>query len=137
MSCITLSSATCRRRGCTRAIYQLIPTPTFMRSPASSPKSPRDDAKGVNFAKIYGAGVKKFAEMIGKPLREAQAIYTRYARRLPFLSRLAEAAQREANRLGYTVLYDGARRHWDRWAPRDFRQRRRALLARRSATTHP
>ena len=79
---------------------------------------PRDDAKGVNFAKIYGVGVKKFAEMIGKPLREAQAIYTRYARRLPFLSRLAEAAQREANRLGYTVLYDGARRHWDRWAPR-------------------
>ena len=25
-------------------------------------------AKDVNFAKIYGAGVKKFAEMIGKPL---------------------------------------------------------------------
>ena len=78
----------------------------------------RKDAKNVNFAKIYGAGVKKFAEMIGKPLREAQAIYAQYDRRLPFLSRLADAAQREANRLGYTVLYDGARRHWDRWAPR-------------------
>ena len=25
-------------------------------------------AKNVNFAKIYGAGVKKFAEMIGKPV---------------------------------------------------------------------
>ena len=35
----------------------------------------RDMAKAVNFAKIYGAGVKKFAEMIGKPLSEAQAIY--------------------------------------------------------------
>ena len=78
----------------------------------------RKDAKNVNFAKIYGAGVKKFAEMIGKPLREAQAIYTLYDQRLPFLLRLADAAQREADRLGYTVLYDGARRHWDRWAPR-------------------
>ena len=78
---------------------------------------PRKDAKNVNFAKIYGAGMEKFAEMIGKPLREAQAIYAQYDRRLPFISRLADAAQREANRLGYTVLYDGARRHWDRWAP--------------------
>jgi DNA polymerase I-like protein with 3'-5' exonuclease and polymerase domains len=68
----------------------------------------RKDAKNVNFAKIYGAGVKKFAEMIGKPLREAQAIYTLYDKRLQFLLRLADAAQREADRLGYTVLYDGA-----------------------------
>jgi Mesyanzhinovviridae DNA polymerase len=46
----------------------------------------RADAKHVNFAKIYGAGVKKFAEMIGKPLGEAQAIYQQYDRRLPFVS---------------------------------------------------
>ena len=77
----------------------------------------RKDAKNVNFAKIYGAGMEKFAEMIGKPLREAQAIRTQYDRTLPFISRLGDAAQREANRRGYTELYDGARRHWDRWAP--------------------
>jgi putative DNA primase/helicase len=81
---------------------------------------PRKDAKNVNFAKIYGAGVKKFAEMIGKPLREAQEIYAQYDQKLPFVSRLTIACQREANRLGYTVLYDGARRHWDRWAPRTY-----------------
>jgi len=80
----------------------------------------RKDAKNVNFAKIYGASVKKFAEMIGKPLREAQVIYAQYDRKLPFLLRLADAVQREANRLGYTLLYDGARRHWDRWAPRTY-----------------
>jgi RecA-family ATPase len=62
--------------------------------------------------------VKKFAEMIGKPLSEAQRIYAQYDRLLPFVSRLAAACQREANQLGYTLLYDGARRHWDRWAPR-------------------
>ena len=45
----------------------------------------RDLAKAVNFAKIYGAGVKKFAEMIGKPLSEAQAIIAQYDSRLPFV----------------------------------------------------
>jgi DNA polymerase I-like protein with 3'-5' exonuclease and polymerase domains/RecA-family ATPase len=81
---------------------------------------PRNAAKAANFAKIYGAGVKKFAEMIGKSLSEAQAIYEQYDRRLPFVPRLAQVCQAEAKRLGYTLLYDGARRHWDRWAPRVF-----------------
>jgi putative DNA primase/helicase len=78
----------------------------------------RKDAKAVNFARIYGAGIKKFAEMIGRPLAEAQAIYKQYDRLLPFISQLAATAQIEANRQGYTLLYDGARRHWDRWAPK-------------------
>jgi putative DNA primase/helicase len=81
---------------------------------------PRDDAKAVNFAKIYGAGEKKFAEMIGKRLSEAQSINAQYDIRLPFVWQLSRKVQEEAVRLGYTVLYDGARRHWDRWAPRDY-----------------
>ena len=64
----------------------------------------REAAKAVNFAKIFGAGVKKFAEMIGKPLAEAQKIYAQYDRNLPFVSHLSRLCQREANRLGYTVL---------------------------------
>ena len=78
----------------------------------------RDMAKAVNFAKIYGAGVKKFAEMIGKPLSEAQAIYAQYDIRLPFVWQLSRDVQDEAVRLGHTVLYDGARRHWDQWEAR-------------------
>jgi DNA polymerase I-like protein with 3'-5' exonuclease and polymerase domains len=73
----------------------------------------RDSAKATNFAKIFGAGPAKFAEMIGKPLREAQAIYAQYDHKLPFLARLSKICQAEAKRLGSTVLYDGARRHWD------------------------
>ena len=75
----------------------------------------RDLAKAVNFAKIYGAGPKKFAEMIGKPLSEAQAIIAQYDSRLPFVARLSRISQDEAVERGYTVLYDGARRHWDRY----------------------
>jgi hypothetical protein len=73
----------------------------------------REDAKAVNFAKVFGAGVKKFAEMIGKPLREAQAIYEQYDRKLPFVRRLSNIIQNEAKMKGYTVLHDGARRHWN------------------------
>jgi DNA polymerase I-like protein with 3'-5' exonuclease and polymerase domains len=80
----------------------------------------RKDAKGFNFAKIYGAGVKKIAEMLGKPLSEAQIINARYDQKLPFISQLAQLCQYEANRSGYTRLYDGALRHWDRWAPRNY-----------------
>ena len=77
----------------------------------------RKDAKAVNFAKIYGAGVKTFAVMIGKPLNEARTIYEQYDRELPFLYKLSEIYQRIARRQGYVTLYDGARRHFDNWAP--------------------
>jgi DNA polymerase I-like protein with 3'-5' exonuclease and polymerase domains len=75
----------------------------------------RSDAKNVNFAKVFGAGPKKFAEMIGKPLSDAQALYGQYDRELPFVHRLGKICERKAKRLGYTELYDGARRHWDYW----------------------
>ena len=92
----------------------------------------RDLAKAVNFAKIYGAGPKKFAEMIGKPLSEARAIIAQYDSRLPFVARLSRICQDEAVERGYTVLYDGARRHWDRYeAAYVLCQGRRALLLRR------
>ena len=81
----------------------------------------RDSAKATNFAKIYGAGVKKMAEMIGKPLAEVQAIVTQYDRKLPFVAGLSTICQEKASRVGYTVLYDGARRHWNLWeVPRIF-----------------
>jgi DNA polymerase I-like protein with 3'-5' exonuclease and polymerase domains len=73
----------------------------------------RKDAKGTNFAKVYGASVKKFAEMIGKPLSEAQLIYAQYDIRLPFVWQLSRDVRNEAERLGFTVPYDGARRHWN------------------------
>jgi DNA polymerase I-like protein with 3'-5' exonuclease and polymerase domains len=77
----------------------------------------RTSAKAVNFAKIYGAGVRKFALMIGKPLAEAQQIYGQYDRELPFLRQLSGIYTRRARSQGYITLYDGARRHFDRFAP--------------------
>src|SRR5262249_42668630 len=70
----------------------------------------RKDAKNVNFAKIYGAGVHTFAIMIGKPESEAKAIYEQYDRELPFLRALSQIYKSIAARQGYITLYDGARR---------------------------
>ena len=73
----------------------------------------RGDAKAANFAKLYGIGVKAFAAMIGKSLHDAQAVIAQYDAKLPFVSRLSAIAQERAERIGYTELYDGARRHWN------------------------
>ena len=75
----------------------------------------RKQAKNVNFAKAFGAGVRKFAAMIGKPESEARAIYARYDRMLPFVHQLSKRCEHTAASRGYLELYDGARRHWGDW----------------------
>jgi hypothetical protein len=60
--------------------YRNDPDTDFHLLAATITQLERDAAKAVNFAKIYGAGVKKFAAMIGKPLQEAQRIYAQYDR---------------------------------------------------------
>jgi DNA polymerase I-like protein with 3'-5' exonuclease and polymerase domains len=75
----------------------------------------RQPAKNANFAKVFGAGVRKFAAMIGKPEAEARAIMEKYDRELPFVHMLSNLCQRTAHRQGYIELYDGARRHFEAW----------------------
>jgi hypothetical protein len=55
--------------------------------------------------------------MINKPLVEAERIYAQYDRELPFLRQLSDIYTGLAHRQGYITLYDGARRHFDRFAP--------------------
>ena len=97
------------------ATYRDNPNADFHATVAEMTGLDRDAAKSVNFAKIYGAGVKKLAEMTGKPVAETQAIVTQYDRKLPFVAKLAVVAQETAVRVGYTELYDGARRHWNQY----------------------
>jgi DNA polymerase I-like protein with 3'-5' exonuclease and polymerase domains len=69
----------------------------------------RHRAKGTNFGKIYGAGVRKFAEMIGKPVAEAEKIYALYDEKLPFVAELANRCKQAATRDGFLTLLDCAR----------------------------
>ena len=91
------------------------PTTDFHKMAAEITGLDRKDAKAVNFAKAFGAGVRKFAAMIHKAEREAEKLYDQYDRELPFVSKLARRCQQQATREGYLDLYDGARRHWDDW----------------------
>lgn len=124
-------------------LYRADPDADFHAMVADMTSLERESAKAVNFAKIFGAGPEKFAEMIGKSPREAGAIFHQYDRKLPFISRLSDMCQREAKLLGYTELYDGARRHWDRWeAPGIYAKgagpcSREEALRRTKDTEHP
>lgn len=77
----------------------------------------KPQAKDANFAKAYGAGIPKFATMIGRSEEEAAAIYARYDDELPFVSRLNQECSKVANRRGYIRLVDGARSRFEMWEP--------------------
>jgi DNA polymerase-1 len=100
------------------ARYRDDPNADFHQLAAELTGLDRSSAKAVNFAKIYGARERKIAAMIGKPLEEARRVYDQYDRELPFLRRLSCICSESARRQGYITLYDGARRHFDKVAPK-------------------
>ena len=93
----------------------MIPIPISTRFVAELTGLERKSAKNANFAKAFGAGVRKFAAMINQREADARAIYDRYDRGLPFVHKLAKLCQRLRRGKGYLELYDGARRHLDNW----------------------
>ena len=113
-------AAVCRMAGAEHAVraYQENPHTDFHDFVAKITGLDRKPAKDTNFAKAFGAGIPKFASMIGKSVEEAGAIYKQYDEEMPFVSRLAEFCQRRADKRGYLRLIDGARSHFDRWEPR-------------------
>lgn len=77
----------------------------------------RKPAKDTNFAKSYGAGVKKFAAMTNKSEAEAEKIMRQYDEEMPFVKMLNEACEKKAARTGFIRLLDGARIHFETWEP--------------------
>lgn len=75
----------------------------------------RKRAKDCNFAKAFGAGIPKFAEMAAMSLDEAKATMGQYDEKLPFVKRFAEIAKAKADERGYVVLLDGYRARFDQW----------------------
>jgi len=73
----------------------------------------RKRAKDCNFAKAYGAGIQRFAEMIGRPAEQAHAIMQQYDRELPFVNMLSHHCMDRARERGFIRLLDGARSHFN------------------------
>lgn len=77
----------------------------------------RRRAKDCNFAKVFGAGIPKFAEMTGMSREEAGSIMRKYDEQLPFIREESQLCQRLAEQRGFIKLIDGARSHFDLWEP--------------------
>ena len=77
----------------------------------------RQDGKTVNFMTIYGAGPETLSLQLKKSLSETKALLALYDEKMPFISRLSDACKKAAHRDGYFTLFNGARRHFNLWAP--------------------
>jgi len=102
--------------------YRNDPSTDFHDYVAEITRLKRRRAKDVNFAKSYGAGVKKFMLMTGMDENEAKAVMSQYDRELPFVKEVGDWYMRFAAQNGYIEMLDGARNHFNMWEPvyRDF-----------------
>jgi DNA polymerase I-like protein with 3'-5' exonuclease and polymerase domains len=97
--------------------YRTDPATDFHNLVVDMTGLPRRRAKDCNFAKSYGAGIAKFAEMTGMTEDEAARTMERYDQEMPFIGRANQEFQKLAARRGYIRLVDGARAHFDDWEP--------------------
>lgn len=109
------------------AKYRENPKTDFHQMVADWTGLPRPSAKDANFARGYGAGVRKFAAMIGKSEADAKEIFDQYDREMPFVSDVARAVNGLAERRGYLKLINGARVRFNTWEPATYGESHIAL----------
>jgi DNA polymerase I-like protein with 3'-5' exonuclease and polymerase domains len=108
----------CDKADVAAAMYNDDPNTDFHNLVVSLTGLTRRRAKDVNFAKAYGAGVKKFALMTGMSEDEAKSVMMQYDTQMPFVRQLNETCSRQAEARGYIKMIDGARMHFEEWEPR-------------------
>ena len=69
----------------------------------------RQQAKTLNFAILYGAGVEKIARMLGVSIREATALRALYFRKLPKVKLFIEKVIEKGKARGFVVNWAGRR----------------------------
>lgn len=107
----------CNRSSFAGDMYRNNPSTDFHNLAAQMTKLPRSRAKDVNFAKAFGAGIKKFALMTEMSFDEAKTVMEQYDAELPFVKEAAQRCQRVAEQRGFIRLIDGARSHFEMWEP--------------------
>jgi DNA polymerase I-like protein with 3'-5' exonuclease and polymerase domains len=78
---------------------------------------PRQDSKTFNYSSIYGAGDEELARQLDKPVAEAKKLRALYHEKMPFVPQLVTQCKLAAQRDGMFKLFNGARRHFNLWAP--------------------
>ena len=72
----------------------------------------RDEAKNVNFAKLYGGGPKKVAMMCKCSMERAREIIAEYDRNFWEAKKLMDMASEQAKNTGFVRTLDGRRRRY-------------------------
>jgi DNA polymerase-1 len=67
----------------------------------------RQDAKSLSLGTLYGMRYKKFGRMTGKSNSEARETFGQFNERLPFMHETFEAAQTEAETMGFVRTIGG------------------------------
>ena len=83
--------------------------------------------KNLNFAKIYGAGLKKIAEMLGLERSESDRFVRIYDREFPEAAALLQEAKNIATRRGYVKTILGRRCRFPKTIPLEDRRIHKAL----------
>jgi len=95
--------------------YQNDPTTDYHAVVAAITGLPRSSAKNINFGIIYGLGIPALAISLGVTNEVAAKMYREYLRRVPFTSRLRDAAMQAAMQHGEIVTLSGRRRRFNMW----------------------
>jgi DNA polymerase-1 len=99
--------------------YRNDPLQDFHQMVAEMCAIARRPAKNVNFAKLYGAGVKRLAATIGCSVEEAQEFLDTYNQRIPEADALYQQAMRRASARGHVITWGGRKARFKR-GPRGF-----------------
>lgn len=97
---------------------------------------PRYQAKTINFACAYGAGVAKICEQLGLDIPAGTKVLNEYHKRAPFIRPLTNALTEEANRDGQIETLLGRVRRFNMWEDKNGQRSKFRTHGARRAFTH-
>lgn len=71
----------------------------------------RHDTKTFVYANLYGAGLRKIASQLGRPLDEVEELYQNYHRSIPGVMDVSSQVAKLVEARGWVTYWDGRRRH--------------------------
>lgn len=74
-------------------------------------KETRQDTKTFVYANLYGAGLRKIAAQLGRPVSEVKDLYDNYIRSIPGIMSVSRQVGEAIKQRGYITYWDGRRRH--------------------------
>jgi len=81
---------------------------------------PRKRAKSLNFAIIYGRGIRETAKELQLSIEETRALFAQHEAKMPFARAVARWCQDRVGAVGYLTTLLRRRQRFPKWEPRDW-----------------